>query len=209
MSCPKGGTLFFIALGLLAIKPIRAQTAGEVGKVKLAGRFETKNSFIRTNYALILCGKIGLEIEKYNLQVGIGYEWLQSRFVPSYFNRALHNGQPPAQPRLRYGNLYASYRFYRENGWEFSVPLQIGFGESMYQPGQGHAFARAFIMPIESGIDINFFPIPLLGIGVGLGYRVMAIDNARMEVRSDSPYYQARIKVQFGELIKVMKQPKN
>lgn len=203
MSCPKGRTLFFSVIPVLLIAGTTwAQSQPKPRNIKLTGRFEGKNSFIRTHYALMLGGFIGVEFEKYNLQVGVGYEWLQSRFIPQFYDAIKHQGQPPSQPRMRFAHLVLAYRFYQEGGWEFSLPVQLGFGQSFYISAQETQFAHAFIMPLSMGIDINYFPLPLLGIGVGLGYRVMAVDNPNMEVRSDSPYYQTRLKIQFSELIK-------
>jgi len=192
---------FLLVVFVLVSLGLRAQ---ERYGPRVTGRVESKNTFVRTEYAMLLGFKVGLDL-KIPLQTGIGYQWIVTRLAPPFYDAARHGGRNLPCVRMYYFSIYADYRLYSEGNWEFIIPAQIGFGESAYRSESGDRFASDFVMPLEVGIDINFYPLPYLGLGVGLGHRVMIKDNPNMESRYDAPYYQTRLKIGFGELFKRLK----
>jgi hypothetical protein len=191
-----------LLIGHLIISSLFCSAQERTGP-RVTGRIEGKNSFVRTEYAMLLGFKLGLEF-RLPLQAGLGYQWIVTRLSPTFYDPSKHNGLPIPCVRMYYFSLYADYRLYSEGNWEFIIPAQVGFGESAYRSDDGTRFATGFILPVEVGIDVNYHPLPYLGIGVGLGHRVMIVDNSQMESRYDAPYYQTRLKIGFGEIYRRM-----
>jgi hypothetical protein len=171
-------------------------------KIRWMGKFEGRNAFVRTHHALFLGVRAGVEL-KFPIRLGVGYYWMQSHFDSNlYDGREYPDAGKTAQPRMRYAIAYAEYTFWQEDDWSLSVPVQMGFGETFYATDLDKHVANDFVMPLEAGIDVGYMFVRWAGIGVGLGYRVMLIDNAKVKENFNSPYYQVRLNLVFSELLK-------
>lgn len=174
-------------------------------KVRWMGKFEGRNAFVRTHHALFLGIRAGVEL-KFPIRLGVGYYWMQSH-IPSqlYDARDYPLAGTSAQPRMRYAIAYAEYTFWTEDDWSLSVPVQVGFGETFYRTNTDERVGKGFVMPLEAGVDVSYMFTRWAGIGVGLGYRLMVVNNDAVKESFNSPYYQVRINLVLSEIIKKKK----
>jgi len=209
MSLSNQGHFFLVRVLVLClglhVGTVQSHAQTTEKKVRVMGKVETRNSFVRTHHALFIGVRAGVEF-KFPLRIGVGYYWMQSHFTSSLYKPSEYPAQgTSAQPRVHYGIAYVEYTFWQEDDWALSVPLQIGFGETLYRTNTDETVANGFVMPIEAGIDISYMFTKWAGLGVGIGYRVMAIDNALVHETFNSPYYQVRINLVFSEIFKKRK----
>jgi hypothetical protein len=171
-------------------------------KVRLMGKFEGKNAFVRTHHALFLGTRLGVEF-KFPIRAGLGYYWMQTE-IQSQLYRATDYPQAgsSAIPRMRYGMAYVEYTFWEEDGWSLGVPLQLGIGETFYRTSNDDEVANGLVVPLESGVDISYRFLRWAGLGVGLGYRVMLLNNDEVKENFNSPYYQIRANLILTELFR-------
>lgn len=158
-------------------------------------RFETFNSFASTNYVLFCSVKSGVKLGK-KLKTGIGYTWLQSRYNSTLFESEQYSQtQQTAQPRFRYVSLYLEYDLYREDRWEFSVPVEFGVGNSFYHNEDVSKMGRGANIISLFGLNSGYMIKPWIGFAVGTGYRIILYSNQKMLDKFRSPYYQVKLKV--------------
>lgn len=174
-------------------------------KVRLMGKFEGRNAFVRTHHASFLGFRMGVEF-KFPIRAGIGYYWMQTRIESQLYDPSEHPlSGPSAIPRMRYVTGYVEYTFWEEDGWALGVPVQLGIGETFYRTSTGDHVGNGLVIPIESGVDVSYRFTRWAGFGVGLGYRLMLLDNPGVKEGFNSPYYQFRLNLAFNELFRKMK----
>lgn len=187
---------------------IRAQE-GKIQKlkkrVKLDLRFESRNSFSNTEYVFFWSVKAGFDLDR-KMKFGFGYSWLQSRYFSHLFDADDYPAiTQKAQPRFRYWSAYAEYEFYTEGGWEFSAPVEFAFGNSFYRNDQQKKIGTGMNVLTLFGLNTNYMFSKWFGFGVGLGYRIVLLENKNMKDQFTSPYYQVKFKVKLGDIFKKVK----
>lgn len=171
-------------------------------KLRVMGKFEGRNSFVRTSHALFLGARIGVEF-KLPIRTGIGYYWMQTEFDSQLYRPQEHpQSGSRAVPRMRYFTGYVEYTFWEEDGWSLGVPLQMGIGEAFYRTSSGDHVANGIVIPLESGVDVGYMFTRWAGLGVGIGYRFMLLDDSDVHERFNSPYYQMRVLLALNELLR-------
>jgi len=194
-----------LAALLLVFCLFGAQAQEAEKKVRWMGKFEGRNAFVRTHHALFLGLRAGVEL-KFPIRLGVGYYWMQSNIPSQLYDASEYPlAGTTAQPRMRYAIAYAEYTFWREDDWSLSVPVQMGFGETFYRTNKDERVASGFVMPLEAGVDVGYMFARWAGIGVGLGYRVMVVNNDKVKENFNSPYYQVRINLVLNEIFKKKK----
>ena len=208
MKLPK--IILFILL-FAASNGVRAQE-GKIHKlkkrVKLDLRFESRNSFSNTEYVFFWGVKVGFDLDR-KMKFGFGYSWLQSRYFSHSFDaNNFASTTQKAQPRFSYWSAYAEYQFYEEGGWEFSAPVEFAFGNSFYRNDQQKQIGKGMNLLTLFGLNTNYIFSKWFGFGVGLGYRIVLLENKQMKDQFTSPYYQVKLKVKLGDLVKKIKKRK-
>jgi hypothetical protein len=51
------------------------------------------------------------------------------------------------------------------------------------------------------GLNTNYMFSKWVGFGVGLGYRIVLLENKEMKDQFTSPYYQVKLKLKLGNLV--------
>jgi len=198
-------TQLLISLFLVLSQLVGAQDSR---KVKFMAKLETRNSFVQTRHVTFMAVRLGVEL-KVPLKMGVGYNWILSRFNSQLYNPAEYpQGGGTAQLRMRYVFVYSDYSFYKEDNWELSVPLQLGIGETYYRSPKVGQFASGVVVPLEAGVAVSYLFTPWVGFGVGLGYRVMLKGNKRVKERFNSPYYELKLNILFTEILRGLKKGK-
>jgi len=111
------------------------------------------------------------------LTLGLGYNWIGNEIEQiEVVNGVVHT----TDVKLRYVAPFVEYSFYKKGNWEAMVPLQIGFGKSFLQYEALGSKNRLFennVILYEPGMNIEYKILNLIGVGAGLGYRIMLKNN--------------------------------
>ena len=182
---------------------------------RLIGGFSTKTTFISGFQSPIFTVRAGLKFNDL-VTVGAGVSWLQL----SPYNKARNNdpfyldkqfsdaqGNYTVHPELnfRYVDVFFEYVYYRNKKWQFSVPLQVGAGDSWYSynfNGLQTVQDRHFVLLYEPAVSGTYKIIPWLGVGLDVGLRIMVVTNKNIGTKFDSPMYSVGMVVFWGEVYK-------
>ena len=158
---------------------------------------------------------MGLDFDS-RIKMGLGVSWLKlSKYAigkdntPFYLDKSiidlsgLHTVHPALQ--FRYVNLFLEYVYYKAGKWQFSIPIQIGVGDSRYKysfNGEDFIEARHSIFLYEPAVSGQYKIVRWFGVGLDVGYRIMVISNKNIGSKFDSPVYNAGAIIFWGELYK-------
>jgi hypothetical protein len=222
----KGASAFFfvcfLAVGMLSSVEASAQMFDSIShafckKPRLIGGFATKTTFIDGFRSPIFTARVGLEFNK-TVRVGAGISWLQLSppragkdntpfYIAETFSDA--SGAHTVYPALefRYANVFFEYVYYRSGKWQFSVPLQIGAGGSEYKynyNGENKVQDRHWILLYEPAVSGQYKIVKWFGVGLDVGLRVMAVTNKNIGYKFNSPVYDIKAIIFWGELYRMV-----
>ena len=169
-------------------------------KPKFEFRLDSRSSFINQTGVRVFGVKAGLQFDE-KLSFGLGYNFLNSsikRSVPS-------NGiSYRSELKFRVLSPYIEYVFYRDERWELSIPVQIGFGFSFFDNIQNEGpsrLNREFVVSYEPAITFQYRIFSYFGLGAGVGYRLMLKPNSKIDEQFTSPVYLFKVKVYFQDIL--------
>ena len=177
-------------------------------KPKFALKLDTRNSFITQQVARVRGIKVGLNFNN-TTQFGIGVNWLASDFSKLRTIRT-NEGIKQQEVKLRYWFIspYFEYAFYRTRRWDVSVPIQLGFGSSLFhyenEQGEQVRVDRGGIIVYEPAMTTIYKPVVWAGVGLGIGYRISLLNNKNIGETFNSPTYTVKLNVYFGELYRIL-----
>jgi hypothetical protein len=164
-------------------------------------KFDTRNSFITGNHAKVYGIKAGLSFRK-TLTVGIGYNFIGTRLTEELIiGEQVFFGQI----KMRYVAPFLEYSFYKKGAWEAMVPVQIGIGQSFVRyeiNGLRTDVRKDNIVLYEPGMNVEYKMFNILGLGGGVGYRIMLKNNKEIDQQFTSPVYVIRIRLIFDEILR-------
>jgi hypothetical protein len=154
--------------------------------------------------------RLGLEYyEKYRF--GLGFYGSDRVSIPK-FSKA-----PPGanvEVEFNYNTVFFEYVFIENYRWEISAPLLWGSGTANFhylnENGAEVSALSQKIPVISTNGVVEYKLIPILGLGLGLGYRFLFPDKSKIEdatqIRStfNAPFYYLHLKLHFGELFKCL-----
>lgn len=184
----------------------------------LTGGFSTKWTFIDGFTSPIYTGRIGLNYDHW-VRMGLGFSQLKlSPYESGADNRPFYIDQPvidasgehvvPARLNLFYGILFAEVIYHRTRRWQFSSQIILGAGSSDYRytwTGEKFRVNRHFILLYEPAISGQYKVFPWFGAGIDVGYRLMIINNPEIGSRFNSPVYDLKMIIFWGELFKLVR----
>ncbi len=168
---------------------------------KLVVKLDRRNSFITTKSVKIFGLKAGVKVDE-NLELGFSYNFLTSRIIKDIPTQIPIEGNEsfPARLKYRYLAMYTEYTFYRKDNWEFSVPFQVGIGTSFYkyrnELGGREIEDKGAMFSIEPGVEANYYVMPWLSFGLGIGYRIMLVDNPNIDEQFSAPLYVIKLNIE-------------
>lgn len=168
-------------------------------------KYNTRNSIISTRGARIHAINFGLDFDK-KTRLGLGYEWLGS--VIQSEKLVLNNNffdTVNANLKLDYLSIFGEYVFYKDLKWEFSLPIILSFGQAGYYyyiDNKKFKLNRTFVFGYETQMIGQYNIFTWLGVGTGIGYRIMIINRKQINENFTSPIYLFRLKIFFNRLIK-------
>jgi hypothetical protein len=180
-------------------------------KVKPFFQFDSYYSFIGNERADVFGFKGGVEINQ-KWRFGAGFNKIKSDIIEW---KLLPEEELPYSPTgnivksqlyLNYYPLLAEYVFYNKDPWQVSLPITVGYGNSYFSYydndyNKRKIFNRSIVIT-EVGITGQLKVFKWIGVGAGVGYRYLLLDNPEIETQVSSPVYSVRIKIFPGAIIK-------
>lgn len=183
----------------------------------LTGGFGTNTSFINGFDSPIFNLYGGLDFN-HHIRTGVGLSWLQlspyktgRNNSPFYLDKIITDVKgrsDTVHPALsfRYFDVYAEYIFYKSKRWQFSVPLQLGIGNSKYEyryKGATFTEYKHLVFLYQPAVSGYYRIFPWFGVGLDVGYRFMIINNKYIGGKFNSPVYNAYAIVFWDSLYKM------
>ena len=96
------------------------------------------------------------------------------------------------------------YILYNQEPWQFSVPIDLGYGASYYSYYDKYEKIKKLnyhhVVDLEAGISAQYILLKWVGVGVGLGYRLTLVKNQDIKHNFSSPVYSIKLKIFLGEI---------
>ncbi|MBR9830625.1 hypothetical protein GYB57_00630 [bacterium] len=169
-------------------------------------RLDSRHSFINQSGVNVFGVKGGIEFDR-KLRFGLGFNILSTplRTSISYLENGILKTSDQARLVFYHVSPYTEYVFYKGERWEVSIPVQFGIGNSYYTLNTDNGRInrnRQFILTYEPAITAQYKILKYFGLGFGVGYRLMIVDNKAVKESFNSPVYIFRFKIFFGEIYK-------
>lgn len=170
-------------------------------KPVFTAKLDSRNSFVTGNSARVYGIKAGVSFRK-TLSIGLGYHFIGTDLKEMLI---IDNQIVEGDIKMRYIAPYIEYSFYKKGPWEASVPVQFGVGRSFVRysyKGKTTDIYSDNILLYEPAMSVEYKVFGLIGIGGGLGYRIMLKNNRQLDHQFTSPVYVLRLRIIFDELLK-------
>lgn len=177
---------------------------------KLSLRFDSHGSFITNTPARMTALGLGVKYGRY-IKLGFAVNWLNTDI---YRQKIVPNdsigGNDTVNAKLNYGllSLYANIVVARVKKWEFTMPIEVGFGASSYSYtsalGKRKEYAKGGMFTFEPMFMAEYKVFKWLGVGGGLGLRLIPINNRLMKENFNSLLWDANVSIYFGEIYKAI-----
>lgn len=169
-------------------------------------KLDSKNSIISNWGARISSIKTGLEFN-HTLCFGMGYEWLASDIYRSEIVYAGNQTEVTVKKKLEmnYISLFTEYNYYNYKKWQFYVPISVGIGESHYKyrfDEIEYNENNTLILLYETEMIAEYRIIKYVGVGLGVGYRLLLKGKSDMNENFTSPIYILKLKIYFSDIYK-------
>lgn len=144
-------------------------------------------------------------------RLGAGYNKLRADIIelkklPDSELGFAKNDTVKAQLYLRYFPLMAEYIAYRQDPWQISVPLQLGYGTSYFEyfdrNNNGRRIFEHGVLVFQPGVNAQYKILKWFGLGAGVGYRLVPVKNPNTETKMNSPVFALGLKLYLGEIVK-------
>jgi hypothetical protein len=173
-------------------------------KPKLSIRFDNRYSFTATTPSRITGFKVGAEFND-KFRVGGGYNKLNSTLTkPVYIDSSgVIIDTAESSLKMSYMSYFIEYVFFKNKRWEFSIPIQIGIGNTHYEYHYLEAKFKnnwSVIVNYEASVSGQYKIIKWIGIGAGMGYQLMLKDNPAIKENFNTPIYSIKIKIFLGDI---------
>jgi hypothetical protein len=185
-------------------------------KPRLIVGVATKTTFINGFRSPVFTARAGVEFNRI-VRMGLGVSWIKvSRYradrnnTPFYLDKVLSDtsGIHTVHPKLelRYVHVFFEYVYFHSRRWQFSIPLQAGAGNSRYKynyNGQIITESPHWILLYEPAVSGQYKPLSWLGLGFDVGLRIMVVTNRHIGYKFNSPVYDLRAVIFWGELYRM------
>ena len=172
-------------------------------KPKLDVKFDNRVSFIRDNKVKTIGIKIGLSFRR-KFKVGLGLNDMLLPVHSTYTTDA--DTAIPVNLEYFYFSPYIEYVYFNTKKWEFSLSTQLGIGSASYQykdaNGKKVKLNESAVLSYEPAMLIDYKIIRWIGIGTGVGYRLVFYKSPGIKEKFSSPEYVIKIKIYLGEIVR-------
>ncbi len=189
---------------------VQAQTKKHL--LKPYFQLDTYHSFIGNKSADVWGFKAGVEWNG-EWRFALGYNNIQSDIIeykklPESERKYADSSAVKAQLYMQYFPVMAEYVFYHKDPWALSVPVCLGYGKSYFEyftkeEDRRRIFSHGVLVN-DIGMNAQYKILSFIGLGVGIGYRFMLVNNPEIDTRFNTPIFSFRIKVFPGELYRIL-----
>jgi hypothetical protein len=181
-------------------------------KPKFFLQFDRFNSIVAHEGADMSGLKAGLEFGR-KYRFGIGLYNLKSDVIEYKRLTPAQAADAPAdtvkaQLNMGYVPLCFEYIFYDKGKWQFGIPVHLGFGQTYFEyfnsKGETKKIKDQNVVLTDVVISGQYKVFRWVGIGAGLGFRKMLVDNPAIERNFNSPLYNIRLKIFLGEIYRTI-----
>ena len=179
-------------------------------KIRPFFQLDSYYSFIGNEQADVQGFKAGIELNQ-KWRFGAGYNKIKSDIIewkslPEEERSYSNTNIVKSQLYLNYYPVLAEYVFYNKDPWQVSIPFTLGYGNSYFSYYDKNNTSRKIfnhsILITELGITGQVKVFKWIGLGVGIGYRYLLINNPEIVTKVSSPIFSIRIKIFPGAIIK-------
>ncbi len=172
-------------------------------KPQLDVKFDSRFSFIADRDFKTSGFKIGVSFNR-KFKTGLGYNQF---IIPAKSSIIDNDKEFGAELKYIYFSPYFEYVYFTSKRWEFNLSAQVGIGKGHYQyyneATQKTIRARySTILSYEPAMLIDYKIIRWVGIGTGVGYRLIFYKNSNIEEHLSSPVYVVKLKIYLGEIVR-------
>ncbi len=159
----------------------------------LYGNIGGKNAFIKNERAGFRHIQGGLNFNN-RIYLGLSYNFLTEKIL--YYDEI----QQGNQLDMEYIGGFFEYYFFTNKRWDFSIPVQLGYGNlSLITPKQTILSQSPFFI-YEASMSSTYKFHRYFGLSLNLGYRVVFKNNKTINTRFTSPTYSAGLSVFLGSM---------
>ncbi|MGB0886837.1 MAG: hypothetical protein ACPGSL_01830 [Vicingaceae bacterium] len=172
---------------------------------KLDVKFDNRFSFIRENALKTIGIKVGLNFDR-KFKVGLG---VNQMLVPIETTTIDNEGnEVPVDLEYFYFSPYIEYVYHNSKKWAFSLSTQLGFGGASYQykdvEGNKIKLEESVVLSYEPAMLIDYKIVRWVGIGTGVGYRLIYFKEQGVNEKFSAPEYVIKLKVYLGEIVRTI-----
>ncbi|TXB67212.1 hypothetical protein FRY74_03230 [Vicingus serpentipes] len=174
-------------------------------KPKLDVKLDTRFSFIAASDIRTTGVKLGLSFNR-EFKMGLGYNRLIS---PSKSFIQKDDVNYKADLYYEYLSPYLEYIYHNSKKWEFNIAIQFGIGRGYYQfynslTDSKEKTNHSFILSYEPSMLIDYKIVRWVGIGSGIGYRLILYKNKNISEHLTSPVFIFKAKIYLGEIVRTI-----
>lgn len=174
-------------------------------KPKLDVKFDNRFSFIRDGDVKTIGIKVGVSFRR-KFKLGLGINQMLFPVESSVINNS--DTLIPVDLEYFYFSPYLEYVYYSSRRWEFSLSTQFGIGAASYQykneKGEKVKLRESTVLSYEPAMLIDYKIIRWIGIGTGVGYRLVLYKEPIIKENFSSPEYVIKLKIYLGEIVRTI-----
>lgn len=114
-----------------------------------------------------------------------------------------------AQLFFRFYPLSAEYIAYRKDPWQIGIPLLFGYGNSYFEyfdtNNERQPLYRKGVIALQPGCNAQYKLVKWLGVSIGAGYRLMLLNNPKIDTRLNSLVLSLGFRVFPAEIYRSLK----
>lgn len=172
---------------------------------ELIGGLSARNTFIGSHLTSVTGASIGVDYGG-KISFSVGVYGLSKPLV----ERKIINPYSPSEykvdelSRFGYLGLTGNYVFFKQNRWTLNVPIRVGLGKATIEQrdiAKGKLLLNetsSVIVPLESGIGAQYKLAWWIGLGAGLGSRIVL--GKKTSQKFSGTYYNFGINIFFSDI---------
>jgi hypothetical protein len=185
-------------------------------KPRIFFQLDTYNSFVSKEPANTFGFRGGLEYNR-RVRFGIGLYNLASDIVKKKLISGVFANDTVLNSKLELNfiPLSAEYIFYNKYPWEISMQAALGFGSSYFfyfnpQGEKARVDEKGISLMVMAG-GAQYKITRWLGVGSGLGFRIMLKDNSSIDENFNSIIYSLQLRIFPGAIYRAIfkKEPRD
>lgn len=164
-------------------------------------QLDNRVSSIRNNSIVLIGAKLGFQYKNLT-RIGIGSSFILKPVEFEYINQK--TGELVRNKAdFWYFSIYNDWIIYKNHNLEIFITEQIGYGKPKYSRGLGDEVlseSKVDLYINELSTQANYKITPIVGVGIGIGYRNLFNKKSLLNPTFDAPLYMAKLIIYPREL---------